>query len=234
MTNDKSIEYAEIPLEASHTSTEKCAYGTHLVPLSASTDLGLPEIIPQSLEGDVLPLNECEKWGRVNRSERCKFWSHYCTDAKFATLLRNPDLLIATGCDYTTEVNISSYEEDPLPIALSQLFRKRCVTRVWQDAGIKVFIDLHVSGITRDLVFDGVSPQHELFCTRYKARDLSGDYLGMEAVYDDFDLVSGFVDEDVTPTFLVYGVPETKKKECEANGWLCISPITNRSRKEVN
>ena len=217
----ETIEYDEFSLEATETGTSLVAYGQHLVPLDLDGEFELPQLLAQTIDStDELPgRNSWEKWGRVNRSSQAEAWHHYASDAKFQTLLRDPDKLIATGAKYTAEINVSSFETDPFPVAVSQLFRKRCVTRVWQDAGIKTFIDLHVSGVTRLLVMDGVPREHGLFCTRYKKNDLNGDHLGFEAVVQDHDLVLDHISEDVDPVFVVYGVPDRYQADCEKRGW---------------
>jgi hypothetical protein len=214
-------EYIVMPLDASETGTEVCAYGDHLVPLDAAGDFDLPLLIAQSADASELPA-EWEKWGRVNRSEKADAWHTYASDAKFATLLRDPNKLIDTGAKYACEVNVSTFHEDPLPVGLAGLWRKRCVSRIWQDAGVKVFVDLHVVGFARGFVMEGVPRTHQLYCTRYKKNDLNGDYLGIEAVEQDYDLVMEHVSEDVTPLFVVYGVPSSLVAECEERGWFCL------------
>lgn len=234
-TTDSDLEYMEFPLEASSITAESASYGIHLVPLDAAGDYDLPLLLPQTVNPADLPAPDAwQKWGRVNRSSSAAAWHHYCTDAKFTTLLRDPKKLIDTGAKFTTEVNVSSYQLDPLPVTLAGLWRKRCVSRIWQDHGVAVAVDMHVSGLARELVFDGVDRNHNFFCTRYKARDLSGDYLGIEAVIDDYDLVLDFVGEDVKPTFVVYGVPASLTAECQERGWIVLPNAAPATKTEKN
>ena len=226
-TSPKSIdtEYSLIPLEASVTTDiTRVAYGSHLVPLDVAGDFDLPQLIAQKMPSEGLP-ESWEKWGRRNRAAEADAVMFYCVDSKFSTLLREPWKLIDTGAKFSTEINVSSYEDDPFPVALAGLFRKRCATRVFQDAGINVFVDMHVDGISRTLIFNGVPDTHELYCTKYCLHDTDGNYLGMEAVYEDFDLVQQHVAEGVEPTFVVYNVPAKHMEEVTNNGWIPVKAI---------
>lgn len=225
--NPEDTAYLLMPMEASEIDTGTCSYGAHLVPLDTSGEYDLPLLLAQTATREELP-TEWTKWGRVNRSSNADGWLHYTTDAKFQTLLRAPEKLIETGARFTSEINVSTFIEDPLPVALSQLWRKRCSSRVFQDAGVKVFVDLHVDGITRALVMEGVPKEHELFCTKYVKHNLDGDYLGMEAVIEDYDLVMDHVAEGTDVKFLVYGAPRSAAAEMEERGWIDVPPVSNR------
>ena len=225
----EELHYLAFPLEATEVSAETCAYGAHLVPLDLEGGYDLPQLIAQSATADELP-TQWSKWGRVSRASQAEGWLHYATDAKFQSVLRAPEKLIETGARFTTEINVSSFIEDPMPVALSQLFRKRCSTRVFQDAGLKVFIDLHVDGITRALVMEGVPTDHTLFCTKYAKHNLDGEYLGIEAVLEDYDLARSHVDDSLDVLFAVYGAPRSAADEIKSRGWIDIPSIATRLR----
>ena len=119
-------------------------------------------------------------------------------------------------------MNASSFEGDPLPVALANLFRKRCVTRYWQDHGVQVAIDLNVSGLTLDYLFEGVPKTHTFYATKYQVKDIDGFPVGIEGLDNDFQFANDHVDPDLPINSLVYGGGKKVQQHCENNGsiWL--------------
>ena len=215
-----------LPIVASEPAAEY-SYGDMIVPVGDSTDLDIPSLIAQGVEDTITPTS-WTKWGRVNRNAEAEAWHFYCTDAKFETLLRDPLKLIETKATHAVEVNVSTFEEDPLPVALAGLFRRRCVSRIWQEAGVRVAVDLNVSGITRELVLEGVPKTHGLYATKYQKRDLDGEDMGIDQLLDDFLLADDHVDENVPFDFIVYGGGKKVIDLCDEYGWIHVPSVSAR------
>ena len=222
-----TIEYEMLPLAASATDPTAASYGEHIVPIGALAQFELPQLESQKCPELVPYAHDWVKWGRKNRAEEAAAWHFYTNDGRFETVLRAPELIVKTGAEIVTEVNVSTSSFDPFPVALAGLWRKRCVTRVLQDAGIKVCIDMNVEGIQRGLTLIGVPSTHELYSTKYQATNIEGDPVGIDGLYEDYQAVIDHTDESVAPFFVVYGGGKQVAKECEEHGWFHI-PATSK------
>ena len=96
-------------------------------------------------------------WGAVARGTRMPgTWVFYVDDARFSALLRNPSQLLSTGAAAAVEPNVTLYEQTPRFEVLGAIGRKRAAARAWQDAGVRVFVDLNTPARFRDLCLLGV------------------------------------------------------------------------------
>ena len=96
-----------------------------------------------------------------------------------------------------------------------------------------MFVELNVAGWTRELCFDGVPTNHELYATRYMKSDLSGEDAGLDLVYEDYAEVLDHVDDDADVLFAVYGGGKKISELCEENGWLWLPPYNHKSREQA-
>lgn len=119
-------------------------------------------------------------WGsRARGSVMTGCWSFYTDDSRWSALERSPLQLVATGCKSSIELNFSLFDQTPRAEALWSTYRKRLVSRQWQDAGIRVFVDLNVPAAHRELCLLGVPAGWRSFATRGYARrldDLRGEW----------------------------------------------------------
>ena len=129
-----SYEIIEVGASSTHGSTRD--YGVHPFPLEHTEEFELPILKAQQVPEEIIAGEDWLKWGRWKRDQKALAWHHYAADVKISTLLRNPQQLVESGAVMTTEINASSYGDDPLPVALASLWRKRCITRYWQDTGL--------------------------------------------------------------------------------------------------
>lgn len=226
----KTLEYEGIPLSATETSPESRAYGIHPIPIATETSrFELPQLIAQSV--DAAPTGDLwKKWGRWKRSEESVAWHFYAADMKFESILRDPFKLVNSGAGFAVEANVSSFGNDPLPVALAGLWRKRCVSRIWQEAGVNVFVDLFFDGWTRELVLDGVPKDHCLYATKFARTGNDGKPLGLKAIAADFALASSHCNKPEQLTFAVYGGGKFVKSACDMNGWLWLPTSNNRNQ----
>ena len=136
--------------------------------------------------------------------------------------------MVDTGAAFAVEVNVSSYGNDPLAVALAGLWRKRCISRIWQEQGINVFIDLFADGWTRELSLEGVPTSHCLYATKYAKTDLSGHELGLRGLLDDFVMAADHCDDHDNLIFAVYGGGGRVQQLCDENGWLYLPAFNTR------
>ena len=186
----------------------------------------MPELMPQ--QGPYLPPDAWHKWGRKGRTTSADAWHFYVQDYKFESLLRDPRLLLRTGAAQAVECNVSTYGDDPLPVALAGLFRRRCVTQQWQMAGVKVAIDLNLCGIARELVTVGVPHDHTLWATKWMLRDTTKVEMRWAALEDDYAVARAHVLPELPVEFLVYGGGQKVRAGCEARGWHWLPNATRQ------
>ena len=141
-----------MPLDASET-TEVCAYGDHLVPLTVET---LTSHCWLSRPTESYPL--VGEVGSVNRSRKLTD-GHYASDAKFQRCCV-PQQAHRYGAKYPV-MNVSTFLR-----TAAGWWRavESAAARIWQDAGVK-------SLLTSTRALPGASsrgPQDPPFCTRYK------------------------------------------------------------------
>ena len=67
-------------------------------------------------------------------------------DYKFLTVLRQPELVINTMPRIVIEPDPSSTADDPFPVSLAQLWRRRTFAACLQDADISVAVNLNCEG----------------------------------------------------------------------------------------
>ena len=213
------------PLSATATRPSDISYGSHLVPDCESTDLDIPVLLAQPAK-DLPSSDEWKKWGRWRRDTQSRCWHYYCNDYRFESTLRNPELLLQAGGQYAVEVNVSTYKDDPFPVVVSGLFRKRSVSRWWQEHGVTVFVDLNVCGVARELVLDGVPQDHGYFASKYQSKDLDGEPLGLEGLAEDYALALDHCGQE-NFHFLCYGGSKKVQAFCEEQGWLWLPNANN-------
>lgn len=214
-----------LPISASATGSSN-SFGLHKAPDDCGLNRwDLPQLIAQ--RGPFLSADHWHKWGRKGRAEQADAWHFYVQDYKFESLLRDPGLLLRTGATQAIECNVSTYGDDPLPVALAGLFRRRCVTQQWQMAGVKVAIDLNVCGYARDLLTVGVPSDHTLWASKWMLRDTTAVEMRWEALEDDYAVARRHVDSSLPVEFVVYGGGQKVRAGCEQRGWLWL-PNANR------
>lgn len=234
-TSSTKVEYQSIPLTASATTTVNESVSSGLHPVPTSTDLTafeLPSLMAQAVD-EVPSGDQWKKWGRWKRAGIAEAWHFYCTDSKFETLLRDPFKLINTGAEFAAEINVSSYGDDPLPVALAGLWRKRCISRIWQEQGVNVFIDLFVDGWTRELVLQGVPREHCCYATKFARTGLDGAPLGLDALAADFALAAAHCNRPEKLAFAVYGGGKQIAEICEAHNWIWL-PQYNPKKEAIS
>jgi hypothetical protein len=127
-----------------------------------------------TIEAPVMP------WGAVSRGTRMAgTWVFYVDDTRFTALLRAPLQLLATGCTAVVEPNVTLHETSPRAEVLWATYRKRYAARLWQEHGVRVFVDLNVPHRHREFCMLGVPKGWRSFATRgyaIRADDLLAEH----------------------------------------------------------
>lgn len=84
-------------------------------------------------------------WGSLSRKKEVTGGYHfYVDDYRFDALWKHPEDLVATKPLWATEINFSIFDDTPSAVAVWHTYRKRWISRYWQEAGIPIFVDLNV------------------------------------------------------------------------------------------
>ncbi len=169
-------------------------------------------------------------WGANSRSRiDIATYHFYVDDYRFNNIWLHPEKLIFTGCRECVEPNFSLFDTTPIAYGMQLLYKKRWIARWFQELGVRVWVDLHVSGKFRDLNKLGVPAGYNAFATRGVA-DCAEVLLNELEVAKE---ISGLEH----PNMIVYGGGEKVKRICQANNLLYVEQhMVNmrKSRKEVN
>lgn len=154
------------------------------------------------------------KWGSIARSSKMTGCYHFYTDDyKFLALWRNPEAILKSGCRNVVEINFSTHTSYPKAITLFNTFRKRSISRLWQDLGVNVMVDMNVEMKLMDINLLGVPKGWRSYCTRA----YTDDY--MTEVPAEYEIACEHAGTDDI-LFVVYGGGKKSKAMCKDNGWL--------------
>lgn len=151
-------------------------YGDNAFP--AMNRLGIPDLVP-AMDQHSVPLPVwC--WGQTSRKKvNPGTWHHYTADYRFMAVEKNPGALLETGCAAAVEVNYSVYDDTPLAIAFWTIYKKRYISRIWQESGVTVFVDANMPERVLDTEESryGIPEKYSAFATRgYDKRISALDY----------------------------------------------------------
>lgn len=148
-------------------------------------------------------------WGQTSRTKANPgTWHHFTDDYRFKALEKTPLQLVSTGCAAVVEINYSVFDDTPLAVAFHTLYKKRWIARLWQQAGLAVFVDCNLP--ERVLACEearyGVPASYSAFATRgYERR--------IEALDREYDWARSF--GHPLPTFLVVGGGRKTAEWCQ-------------------
>lgn len=175
---------------------------------------------PQS--GLLLPF---APWGA---SARCKkdiaTYCFYVDDYRFENIWKRPDRVAFSGCRELIEPNFTLHMNLPLAYGLSLIYKKRWLSRWFQDLGIRIWVDLKVSEKYREYNVLGVPAGYNAFATR----GYSDNIASLESELAIARRVSGCD----TPNMIVYGGGKEAQEFCMKNGLIYAEQFMIRKRKE--
>ena len=88
------------------------------------------------------------KWGNRARRRKGAYEGtvhFYTDDYRFSALRKHPDAVVNAGAITAVEPNFTCGTQTPLAIGLYHIWWKRWIARYWQDAGVRIMVDLNVA-----------------------------------------------------------------------------------------
>lgn len=187
-------------------------------------DWDIPELNP-ALQAVELA-QPVRKWGTAARSSKHTGLYHFYTaDRKFKALADNPAQVVESGCSQVVEVNLTTTPQQPRALKLYRIFQKRQLSQTWQQAGIRVWVDMNVDPSCFDLNMLGVPSGWKA----YANRGYSGEEWHLEKAYElASERANGL------PLYLVYGGGPRIRDLCQVRGWLWLPEDSDSSRGRHN
>lgn len=181
-------------------------------PTERPSDLyGIPWLDMEMQAEDPLP-EPVLPWGSVRRSRLFEGTYHFYTDDyRFTALAKRPTGLLITEVRVAAEMNLTVVDQTSEAEAIWRTYQKRAASREWQDAGVRLLVDLNVGVRHRETNLLGVPDGWRAYSTRgyEETRDLT------EAEFDLACKKAGT--EDIL--FVVYGGGSAVQEKCLRRGW---------------
>ncbi|MCF0219308.1 MAG: DUF4417 domain-containing protein [Muribaculaceae bacterium] len=164
-------------------------------------------------------------WGA---SSRCKkdisTYCFYVDDYRFENIWKRPDRVVFSGCRELIEPNFTLHMSMPLAYGLSLIYKKRWLSRWFQEYGIRIWVDLKVSEKYREYNLLGVPEGYNAFATRAYSDNLPS----LEAELAIARRVSGCD----TPNMVVYGGGKAAQEFAQKHGLIFCEQFMTNKRKE--
>lgn len=184
----------------------------------SNNEFDIPNLLLEKQAGKLLlPF---APWGADSRLRKDVSTYHfYVDDYRFEAIWKNPIKVLTSGVKAIVEPNLSVFDTTPMAYGLQQIYKKRWISRYFQECGIMVYADLNVSVKFKEYNKMGIPKGYNAFFTRgYSDRV---EYLKIE-----LDIAKEISELD-TPNMLVYGGGDKIKKFCIENNLVYIEQFIN-------
>ena len=166
-------------------------------------------------------------WGADSRLRKDVSTYHfYVDDYRFEAIFKDPIKVLTSGVKALVEPNLSVYDTTPIAFGLQQIYKKRWISRYFQECGILVYADLNVSVKFREFNKLGIPKGYNAFFTRGYADRVEYLKIELEVARE----ISGLQ----TPNLLVYGGGDEIRKFCIENSLVYIEQFINDKKGKSN
>ncbi len=164
------------------------------------------------------------KWGAAARSTDLSgsLVHFYTDDSKFSALVKDSTPVISARAAAAVEVNFSTSPSMSRALVLYRTFQKRSISRRWQQAGIRLLVDLNVDQEFAEVNLYGVPEGWRAYAVRAYAKDL--EHVEMAFGW----AVARRGSDDVL--FVVYGGGKRASELCKQRGWVWLNEDSDRVR----
>lgn len=146
----------------------------------------------------------------------------YVDDYRFEAIWKDPTKVLNSGCVAAVEPNLSLFDTTPIAWGLQQIYKKRWISRYFQECDISVYADLNVSRKFYEYNRMGIPDGYNAFFTRGYADRL--EYL--KAEHQIAKEISG---KD-TPNLIIYGGGKIVQEYCAAHSLVYVEQLMSNKR----
>jgi hypothetical protein len=143
----------------------------------------------------------------------------YVDDYRFEAIWKDPTKVLQSGCTSLFEPNLSVFDTTPISYGLYLIYKKRWISRFFQESGIKVFADLNVAKKFQEYNVMGIPEGYNAFCTR----GYSGRLHYLREEHEIAQKISGVKE----PNFIIYGGGKEIKEYAAQNNLTYIQDFIN-------
>ena len=188
---------------------------------ASDNDFDIPNLLLDMQAGQLeLPFSP---WGANSRLRKDVTTYHfYVDDYRFEHLFKDPIKLLMSGCRAVVEPNCSCHDQTPIAWGIQLIYKKRWLSRYFQECGIKVYADLNVAHKFIEYNKMGIPKGYNAFFTR-------GLDDWMESLKSDLAVAQEISGLEV-PNLIVYGGGKAVQKFCQAHGLLYVSDFMNAKK----
>lgn len=180
----------------------------------SANEFDIPNLLieEQAEKGLLLPF---APWGADTRAKKgISTYHFYVEDYRFEAIWKDPTVVLKSGCEAIIEPNLSLFDTTPIAYGLQQIYKKRWISRFFQECGIKVYADLNVAQKFYQYNRLGLPDGYNAFATRgYADRQ---EYLKTEIQ------IAREISGKDNPNMLVYGGGERIKEICLMNNVIYV------------
>lgn len=208
---DPEDETADDKAEFYNSMLNDCLY-------ESNNEFEIPNLLLDKQAGKILlPF---APWGADSRLRKDVATYHfYVDDYRFEAIWKDPIKVLTSGVKALVEPNLSVYDTTPVAYGLQQIYKKRWISRYFQECGILVYADLNVSVKFKEYNKLGIPKGYNAFFTRGYADRV--EYLKIELE------VAREISGKQTPNLLVYGGGDEIRKFCTENSLVYIEQFIN-------
>lgn len=191
----------------------------------SDNEFEIPNLLPNRQAGKLeLPF---APWGADSRLRKgISTYHFYVEDYRFEAIWKNPVKVLSSGVNAVIEPNLSLYDTTPVSFGLYQIYRKRWISRYFQECGVSLYADLNVARKFYGYNRLGIPEGWDAFATRGYADRM--EYLKMEhAIAKE---ISG---KDV-PNLIVYGGGKKIRDFCMKNSLVYIEQFMQSKKGDGN
>ena len=141
----------------------------------------------------------------------------YTDDYRFTAVYEHPERILKHNPRNIVEPNFSLFGDMPVAFGLQAIYKKRWISRMMQERGLPVFVDLNVNSKFYKLNMLGVPFGYRAFCTRGYSDRIA--YLQYE-----YEIAKSYAG-DVEPLFVIYGGGEPCKEFAKQNKCVYVTPM---------
>lgn len=146
----------------------------------------------------------------------------YVDDYRFEAIWKDPTKVLNSGCVAAVEPNLSLFDTTPIAWGLQQIYKKRWISRYFQECGISIYADLNVSRKFYEYNRMGIPDGYDAFFTRGYADRL--EYL--KAEHQIAKEVSG---KDI-PNLIIYGGGKAIQEYCATHSLVYVEQLMTNKR----
>ena len=153
-------------------------------------------------------------YGAGRKTKLAQTIHFYVDDYRFASIWRNPAKVLNSQARAIVELNYSLFDTTPLAHGLDSIYKKRWLSRYFQECGLEVYVDLNVSPKFAEYNILGVPAGYNAFATRGNR----GCLIHLQHELDTARRISG---KDI-PNFIVYGGGNEVHDFCNQNSLVYV------------